>query len=188
MKRHIPMALTWIRVGLVPVMAVIYLSPWHLGHAIAAVLFACASVSDWLDGALARHWQVTTAFGAFLDPVADKILVSTVLIALVHKQPQLWLAIPAMLIIGREIIISALREWMAQRGQSDKVAVHFSGKLKTAFQMGAMLLLLAFETGVVHNSGIVLLNIAAGLSLYSLVGYFRSAWVAMNLDKQASIN
>ena len=148
MFANIPTALTWLRIVLIPVfVAVYYLPDAWLGPAAknwtAMTVFAVAAITDWLDGWLARRWGETSAFGAFLDPVADKLMVAAALILLVQLgRAEAWLAI---IIIGREIAISALREWMAQLGQTKSIAVAFIGKIKTVAQMTAIIALLLWE-------------------------------------------
>lgn len=145
MPFNFPIFLTWLRVALIPVfIGLFYLPSSMLADAarnqIGTLIFALAAITDWLDGFLARKWGQTSAFGAFLDPVADKLIVAAALILLVDlERTWAWLA---MVIIGREITISALREWMAQLGEHKSVAVAYVGKLKTAAQMIAVLLLL----------------------------------------------
>ncbi len=177
MTLNIPNTLTWMRIALIPiVVGVFYLPDGWLGadrrNLIAAVIFVAAAVTDWFDGYLARSLKQTSAFGAFLDPVADKLMVAAALIVLV--QLDRLDAILAVIIIGREITISALREWMAQLGKSANVAVAFVGKLKTAAQMAAIPLLLynAPLLGVGSNyAGTILIWIAAALTLWSM-GYY----------------
>jgi CDP-diacylglycerol--glycerol-3-phosphate 3-phosphatidyltransferase len=144
----------------------------------ASTVFAFAAATDWLDGYLARRLEQSTPFGAFLDPVADKLMVAVALVLLVQAHANLWLTLPAAVIIGREIVISALREWMAELGARAQVAVSNLGKWKTAAQMLALVILLAnppaFTFWVVL--GYVLLIIAAGLTLWSMVQYLRAAW------------
>lgn len=177
MPVNIPNTLTWMRIALIPiVVGVFYLPPDWLNGAernlLAAVVFVAAAVTDWFDGYLARSLGQTSSFGAFLDPVADKLMVAAALIVLV--QLDRLDAILAVIIIGREITISALREWMAQLGRSANVAVAFVGKLKTAAQMTAIPLLLynAPLLGVgTRQLGTILIWIAAGLTLWSM-GYY----------------
>lgn len=167
---------TYFRLLLIPLVVVSYHSELDHSQVIAAGLFTLASLSDWLDGYLARKLNLTSEFGAFLDPVADKLLVVTVLILLVGELNSLLL--PTIVIIGREILISALREWMASKGHREAVAVAFSGKLKTTFQMVAIIfLMLVTETTPdwLLMSGYVMIYIAAMLSLYSALHYFRAA-------------
>jgi len=168
---------TFIRLLLIPVVVALYYSSAPHAEVIAAVLFTIASVSDWLDGYLARRFEMSSEFGAFLDPVADKLLVTAVLVMLVSVYPALLL--PTLIIISREILISALREWMAARGQRGAVAVAFIGKLKTTFQMLALIgLILVTPTspGWLFAGSFGLLLIAALLSLWSMLVYFSKAW------------
>ena len=144
MSMNIPIILTWARVIAIPLLVAIYYAPFSdyamMRDVLATVLFVVAAVTDWLDGYLARKWNQTSAFGAFLDPVADKLLVAACLIVLVHDQRVHGLI--ALIIIGREITISALREWMASIGARTAVAVNQLGKWKTAVQMVALPMLL----------------------------------------------
>ena len=179
---NVPILLTWLRIVLIPVfVAVCYLPDTWLAPATrnwtAMWIFAAAAITDWLDGWLARRWGVTTAFGAFLDPVADKLMVAAALIVLVWLgRAESYLAI---IIIGREIAISALREWMAGLGQRRSMAVAFIGKLKTVAQMTAIVALLLHEPlipGVpTPLIGTVALWIAAILTLWSMFHYLRLA-------------
>lgn len=165
------------RVVMIPMIIGLYFSEMQSAHLLAAILFSIASLTDWLDGYLARKLNMTSDFGAFLDPVADKLLVVAIVIMLVTVYPAIFVA--AMVIISREILVSALREWMASKGQRGTVAVAFSGKLKTTVQMLAIIALLLFsENGpvVILQAGYILIYIAAGLSIYSMVHYFSCAW------------
>src|SRR5439155_26063891 len=148
MPFNVPNALTWLRILMIPVFTAIYYLPhtWLSPHAqnwIGTLIFSIAAITDWFDGYLARKLSQTSAFGAFLDPVADKLMVSAALIVLVQLGRAD--AIPAIIIIGREIAISALREWMAKLGKAKSIAVSFIGKVKTALQMTALVLLLLYE-------------------------------------------
>jgi CDP-diacylglycerol--glycerol-3-phosphate 3-phosphatidyltransferase/cardiolipin synthase len=182
MPINIPTSLTWLRIVLIPVFVGIYYVPdaWLSAPArnwIGMTVFAVAALTDWLDGYLARRWGETSAFGAFLDPVADKLMVAAALIVLVHLgRAESWLAI---IIIGREIAISALREWMAQLGETKKTAVAFIGKVKTVSQMTAIVALLLWEPVIPGVStplvGTLALWIAAILTLWSMVHYLRLA-------------
>jgi len=148
----------------------------------SALIFALAAATDWLDGFLARRWDVTTAFGAFLDPVADKLLVAVALVLVVQAHPTPWTAISAAVIIGREITISALREWMAAIGERTQVKVAWLGKFKTAAQMVALTLLLYSQPLYGLSSyaiGLALLSLAVVLTLWSMVLYLRAAWPYM---------
>ncbi|MCP4408348.1 MAG: CDP-diacylglycerol--glycerol-3-phosphate 3-phosphatidyltransferase [Gammaproteobacteria bacterium] len=171
---NLPIILTLIRIALIPLFVVIYYLPYGWAWPLSALIFALAGITDWLDGYLARRLSQTSAFGAFLDPVADKLMVAVALVMLVGQHHSLYLAVPAMIIIGREIAISALREWMAEIGRPGSVAVKFIGKVKTTLQIIALLLLLYHHPllGIpTHLSGLVLLNIAAALTLWSMVVY-----------------
>jgi CDP-diacylglycerol--glycerol-3-phosphate 3-phosphatidyltransferase/cardiolipin synthase len=182
MPFNLPILLTWLRIVLIPVFVGVYYVPdtWLTPAArnwTAMSIFLVAAITDWLDGWLARRWGVTTAFGAFLDPVADKLMVAAALIVLVWlERAESYLAI---IIIGREIAISALREWMAELGQRKSVAVAFVGKLKTVAQMTAIVALLLYEPLIPGVStpvvGTVALWIAAILTLWSMFHYLRLA-------------
>jgi CDP-diacylglycerol--glycerol-3-phosphate 3-phosphatidyltransferase len=179
---NIPNVLTWIRVALIPVFVVVFYLPWIGAHFLAALIFALAAITDWLDGYFARVLNQISAFGKFLDPVADKLMVAVALVLIVGQyqgQFEIALEIPAAVIIGREIVISALREWMAEIGKSKSVAVSYLGKVKTTFQMLALILLLAepirLFKGMLINVGILLLWLAAILTIWSMVIYLRAA-------------
>ncbi|WP_136420162.1 MULTISPECIES: CDP-diacylglycerol--glycerol-3-phosphate 3-phosphatidyltransferase [Oxalobacteraceae] len=182
MPLNIPILLTWLRVALIPlVVGVFYLpdiwlSPFAKGVASTAV-FIVAAITDWFDGFLARRWNETSAFGAFLDPVADKLMVAGALLVLVEFYNVN--AVLAFIIIGREIAISALREWMAQLGASKSVAVSSIGKIKTTAQMIAIPMLLYREAlfGIdTRFWGTRLLEIAAVLTVWSMFYYLKKAW------------
>ncbi|ULJ65299.1 CDP-diacylglycerol--glycerol-3-phosphate 3-phosphatidyltransferase [Wielerella bovis] len=180
---NIPIGLTWMRIALIPLFTILFYLPKHwiepqTINIAAATIFAIAGITDWLDGFLARHWKQTSDFGAFLDPVADKLMVAVALILLVKLDRTL--AIYAMIIIGREITISALREWMAQMGKRNSVAVAYVGKLKTAAQMAAIFLLLLdtlpSSTINLHDIGNLLMFIASILTIWSMFYYLKMAW------------
>ena len=167
---------------LIPVLVVVFLLPVAWSNLVCTVIFALAAITDWLDGYLARRWQQTSAFGAFLDPVADKLIVATALVLLVKAIPNGWMAIAATIIIGREIAVSALREWMAQIGSRGKVAVSMVGKIKTTAQMIALLLLLYREPlfGLpIQDMGLGFLLVAAILTLWSMFHYLAAAWPSL---------
>ena len=174
-----PTLLTWTRIVAIPLIMGIYYTPMkpHTQNLIAAVLFIVFALTDWLDGFLARKLNMTSAFGAFLDPVADKFLVCASILILVHLQRADVFA--ALIIIGREIAISALREWMAQIGASRSVAVHILGKLKTSVQMTAIPLLLYNDRLLnlidTHIWGYWLLWIAVILTIWSMAYYLQKA-------------
>ncbi|MDH3644840.1 MAG: CDP-diacylglycerol--glycerol-3-phosphate 3-phosphatidyltransferase [Gammaproteobacteria bacterium] len=176
---NLPNLLTLSRIFLVPVFAVVYVIPGEGTYIFAAALFALAAFTDWLDGYLARRLDQTTAFGAFLDPVADKLIVVTALVLLIGHHHTLWFTFPGLIIVGREIVISALREWMAEMNRRGMVAGTWLGRVKTTFQMIAVVVLLAnppsFDRPWVII-GYVLLYIAAVMTLASMVIYLRAAW------------
>mgnify|MGYP006280374577 CR=1 FL=1 len=183
MQLTLPTALTLGRLVLVPVLVLLFYLPFEWARPAAAIAFALGGITDWLDGYLARRLNQSSAFGAFLDPVADKIMVAIVLVMLVQANPYLWMALPAMVIIGREIVISALREWMAEIGQRAHVAVSSVGKFKTIAQIAALLLMLyhAPVAGLpTFLIGVGLLYVAALLTLYSMALYLRAGWAAAN--------
>ena len=175
----VPTLLTWARIVAIPLIAGVFYLPWDMPsrNLVATIMFAACGVTDWLDGYLARKLNQASAFGAFLDPVADKFLVCASLLILVQLNRVS--ALIALVIIGREIAISALREWMAQIGASRSVAVHMLGKLKTTVQMVAIPFLL-FD-GVVFGLidtrlwGTVLIGIATVLTIWSMVYYLQKA-------------
>ncbi len=175
---NIPNLITVLRVLLIPIFILLFYLPYHWSYMAASTVFAIAAATDWLDGYLARRLEQSTPFGAFLDPVADKLMVAVALVLLVQVHANFWLTLPAAVIIGREIVISALREWMAELGARAQVAVSNLGKWKTAAQMLALVILLAnppaFTFWVVL--GYVLLMVAAGLTLWSMLQYLRAAW------------
>ena len=178
-----PTILTVFRIALIPVFILAFYLPVHWSGAASAVIFTLAAVTDWLDGFLARRMNQTSAFGAFLDPVADKLMVGVALVLLVEAHPSPWMAIPAAIIIGREIAVSALREWMAEIGESARVAVSLMGKVKTTCQMLAIIFLLYGEPLYdfpVDTAGFVLLYVAAALTLWSMTLYLRKAWPSLN--------
>ncbi|WP_445157903.1 CDP-diacylglycerol--glycerol-3-phosphate 3-phosphatidyltransferase [Halomonas sp. E14] len=174
---NIPNILTLARIAFIPLLVMFFYLPYAWSMPLAAGLFALASITDWLDGYLARRWNQATPFGAFLDPVADKLMVAVALALLIERYDSMWLTLPALVIIGREIVISALREWMAEMGKRGSVAVSWLGKVKTTLQMLALLLLLAFFPGTpLAQVGVVTLHVAAILTLWSMALYLRAAW------------
>lgn len=177
----LPNSLTLARVALIPVFILVFYLPWSWGQTAAAAIFVLASITDWLDGYFARKLKQTSSFGAFLDPVADKLLVASSLLLLVAAGDRGYITIPAIIIVGREIIISALREWMAEVGSRASVAVNYVGKIKTAMQMTAVILLLAFKPamswwGALGVIGVILLYVAAILTIWSMIAYLIVAW------------
>jgi len=174
-----PIILTLIRIALIPLFVVVYYLPYEWAWPLSSLIFALAGITDWLDGYVARRLNQTSAFGAFLDPVADKLMVAVALVMIVDQYHSIYLVVPAMIIIGREITISALREWMAELGQSSSVAVRFMGKIKTTVQIIALLLLLYHHplfSIPTHQVGVILVNIAAALTLWSMVVYLHAAF------------
>lgn len=176
---NLPTWLTLLRVAIIPLLAVVMSLPFAGSNYLAAFLLWLAGTTDWLDGLLARRWQQASDFGAFLDPVADKLLVCIVLVLLVRDDPRLIIAIPAVIIIGREITVSALREWMAKLGERGRVAVSQVGKYKTMIQLLAIFLML-LQTTInqipVYETGVYLLALAAALTLWSMFIYLKNAW------------
>lgn len=178
MEVNLPNIVTGARIALIPIFAMVYVFS-DTGHWLAALLFAAAAFTDWLDGYLARRLDQTTPFGAFLDPVADKLIVVTALVLLIGSHANLWLTIPGVVIIGREIVISALREWMSEVNRRGLVAASWIGKLKTALQMLSIVILLANPPMLGRPwviIGYILLYAAAMMTLWSMVSYLRAAW------------
>jgi len=179
---HLPMWLTRFRLLSIPIFVVFFYAPFTWGHWVAAGVFLLASLTDWLDGYLARNLSQETALGAFLDPVADKLLVATALLLIVSLVHTAYLCIPAAVIVCREISISALREWMAQVGMQVRVKVARVAKVKTTFQMIALLLLILYRPDGGYYSdfflyaGSFFLYIAVLLTLWSMLAYLRAAW------------
>ena len=188
MKLTIPTMLTLLRILLIPVLAIVFYLPYGWTNFAAAAVFGLASITDWLDGWIARRYHQYSAFGAFLDPVADKLMVATALFLIVQGHPTAWMALWAAVIVGREIAVSALREWMAELGQRARVAVAKVGKIKTIAQMVALLCLLyainpakpphpmPWMGELIFHIGDWLLAIAALLTLWSGYEYLRAAW------------
>ena len=185
---NIPNILTMARIGLIPVFLLIAYWPPAIGieahqggmtrHLILTAIFVLAAVTDWVDGYLARTLNQTSAFGRFLDPVADKLMVAAALIILVQWHPDIVMAISAIVIISREIAVSALREWMAELGNRTSVAVSYVGKLKTTFQMVAItVLLLNWES--LETVGYALLIVSVILTLWSMFIYLKAAWPSL---------
>jgi CDP-diacylglycerol--glycerol-3-phosphate 3-phosphatidyltransferase len=178
----VPNILTLMRIFLIPVFVVVFYLPVEWARVAAALIFAVAGLTDWLDGHLARRMDQSSPLGAFLDPVADKLMVVVALVLLVQAEPAVSLAIPSAIIIGREITVSALREWMAELGARARVAVSLMGKFKTTAQMVAIFLLI-FRMDLVGlplwDIGYVLIYVAAILTLWSMAIYLRAAWPSL---------
>ena len=192
MHINLPTWLTLFRVLLLPVMVVVFYLPFRGHNITAAIVFVLAAVTDWLDGYLARRMNLTSAFGAFLDPVADKLMVAVTLFLLVQSHPStgwsgILMAVTAAVIVGREISVSALREWMAEIGMSATVKVAFVGKLKTVMQMVALVVLIVQHekeaTALrLYHIGEGLLVIAGILTIWSGLYYLRAAWPMLRGD------
>lgn len=181
----IPNLLTLLRVVLIPVFVMVYFIDWKWAHQAAAFIFWFAAITDWFDGYLARKLKQSTPFGAFLDPVADKLIVAAALLMITHTYATPWITIPAVLLLSREIFVSALREWMSLNGESDTVKVSFWGKAKTMAQMLALIGLLSeleyLPIGEMIlpiywvTLGKILLYIATVLSVFSMYQYIVAA-------------
>ena len=187
MNLTLPNQLTLARIAVLPVFVLVFYMPlFGLNNYILTVLYFFAGITDWFDGYLARKWQQQSAFGAFLDPVADKLLVAVALVLIASKHNDIFITISSAIIIGREITISALREWMANIGQTNTVAVSIIGKIKTTAQMLAIGFLL-YEAPIgdfnVLLTGISLLVIAALLTLWSMLIYLKAAWPHLTKDQ-----
>ena len=183
MRINFPLALTIGRVAAIPVVFGLFYVHWHHARQWACVLFTLAAITDWLDGYLARRWNQTSKFGAFLDPVADKLLVVVCLVMLLRDDVQndahRGMAVLTAIIIGREITISALREWLAELGQRVTLAVSAIGKVKTGFQMTAIGLMLWQDDFIglpIYRMGYGCLFVAALLTVWSMLAYLRAAW------------
>jgi CDP-diacylglycerol--glycerol-3-phosphate 3-phosphatidyltransferase len=176
MTFNLPIFLTLLRILAIPLVIIFF----YLGYPLAAATtFGLAGITDWADGYYARKLGLESRFGAFLDPVADKLIVAVALILIVSQEVNLWITLAACIIIGREIIISALREWMAESGQGSKVAVASIGKIKTVVQIFALIFLLYNQPLFgfpIHEAGLVLLAIATVLTVWSMILYLRSAF------------
>jgi CDP-diacylglycerol--glycerol-3-phosphate 3-phosphatidyltransferase len=190
---NIALLLTWIRIAAIPLVVVIFMLPGVWARYWAGFIFTLAGLTDWLDGYLARRLNLTSKFGAFLDPVADKLMVSTALILIIWAAPkhqvaflqahEVVLAVCAAVIIGREIVISALREWMAELGERHHVAVTGVAKFKTILQLvgvGAMLFTYPVFGLPVYEVGFVLVTLAGVLTIWSMVIYLKAAWPHLN--------
>lgn len=194
-----PNILTLVRISVVPLLVIFFYLPVWWAHLAAAIIFAIASFTDWLDGYLARYLKQTTKLGAFLDPVADKLMVSIALVMIVAEPifqfvsltssilyiPAFFITIPAAIIVAREIIVSALREWMAELGKRASVAVSSIGKFKTAVQMLALVVLLYCDSSTnaaLVLTGYVLLYLAAFLTIWSMFYYLKAAWSQLSVE------
>jgi CDP-diacylglycerol--glycerol-3-phosphate 3-phosphatidyltransferase/cardiolipin synthase len=177
---NLPNTLTWLRILMIPAIFVLFNLPYWWKDPAACAAFALAGITDSLDGYFARKWGLTSRLGAFLDPVADKLIVATALVLIVSGDPKSWfLVVVAIVIIGREIAVSALREWMAEIGARGRIKVSIWGKIKTIMQIVGLSFLLYRRDlfGIpVYQLGLVLTGIAAVLTLWSMFLYLRLAW------------
>lgn len=200
MKLTLPTWLTLLRIVLIPVLIMLFYLPYRWANIASVTVFVLAAVTDALDGWIARRYQLQSAFGAFLDPVADKLMVAVALVLIVQGQHTAWMAFWASVIIGREIAVSALREWMAEIGQRATVKVATIGKVKTIAQMVALGCLLYSVTPPgrprsdiwlgtqVFHLGDWLLAVAALLTLWSGFQYLHAAWPSLRADEQAAVD
>ncbi|KAA8996617.1 CDP-diacylglycerol--glycerol-3-phosphate 3-phosphatidyltransferase [Affinibrenneria salicis] len=175
MQFNIPTWITLFRVVLIPFFVLAFYLPFVWAPAVCAIIFVFAAVTDWFDGFLARRLKQTTRFGAFLDPVADKVMVAIALVLVAEHYHAWWITLPAATMIAREIIISALREWMAEIGKRSSVAVSWIGKVKTTAQMLALVALLWRPEPLVEGAGVIALYIAAVLTFWSMFQYLNAA-------------
>jgi CDP-diacylglycerol--glycerol-3-phosphate 3-phosphatidyltransferase len=179
MVYNLPVLLTWLRIACIPLLVFLFYWDEPVAPLVAASVFGFAGITDWADGYLARLWQQESRFGAFLDPVADKLIVAVAMILLVEREANIWITLSASTIIGREIVISALREWMAEVGDRGKVAVAFIGKLKTTAQILALICLLYNQDlwGLpLREIGLGALVAATLLTVISMIQYLYSAF------------
>ena len=195
MKLTVPTLLTLARIVMIPVLVLVFYLPYGWTNFACAGLFALAAITDWLDGWIARRYHQFSAFGAFLDPVADKLMVAVALFLIVQGHPTRWMTLWALVIVGREIAVSALREWMAEIGQRATVKVATVGKIKTVAQMVALLCLLYSVTPdmpprampwmgqPIFHIGEWMLAAAAILTLWSGAQYLKAAWPALMADE-----
>lgn len=176
---NLPNTLTWLRIVLIPGVVILFYLPFWWAHPAAGVGFALAGITDWLDGYFARKLGLTSRLGAFLDPVADKLIVAAALVLIVSADSRWFVVIMAVVIIGREIAVSALREWMAEIGASGRIKVSMLGKYKTIMQIFGLSMMLFHHNlfGIaIYKLGVVLTAIAAVLTLWSMILYLRLAW------------
>ncbi len=186
---NLPTVLTLIRIALIPLFVVVFFLPFWWARPAAAIIFSLAGITDWLDGYYARKLGLTSSFGAFLDPVADKLMVAVALVLIVQTDHRLIISLSAAVIIGREIAISGLREWMAELGRRHHVAVTGVAKLKTIFQITALIMMI-FKLDLwilpMYPLGSVLLVLAAALTLWSMFIYLKAAWESLeDMEREA---
>ena len=190
LKLNLANILTWFRISAIPVVVWCFYSQLPNARPIAAIIFGIAAITDWIDGWVARRYGQTSRFGEFLDPVADKLMVSIVLVMLVQAEARWFEDVIAMIIIGREITISALREWMATIGERANVGVTMAGKVKTTLQMFGIAFMVYHNDifGIpIYTVGFVLLVLAAIMTIWSMVIYLRAAWPFI-INDQAEAN
>lgn len=183
MPMNLPIMLTWLRILFIPLMVLFfYLDAWWAPF-MTAFTFGIAGLTDWADGYFARKMQLESRFGAFLDPVADKLIVAVALLLIVEREGAFWFTLAGTVIIGREIVISALREWMAQIGARSSMAVSYIAKVKTTAQIIALIFLLynqnLFVVLPIREMGIIALVIATALTVVSMLQYMRAAFAAV---------
>jgi CDP-diacylglycerol--glycerol-3-phosphate 3-phosphatidyltransferase len=179
MNWNLPNTLTWTRIAAIPLIILLFYMPYPWADPAAGLLFAAAGITDSMDGYFARRLGQISRLGAFLDPVADKLIVAVALVLLVARDSHTLIVLTAVVIIGREITISALREWMAEIGQRRKVAVSQLGKIKTILQivgLSMMLYRIPLLTLPIYRIGVVLTEVAALATLASMIAYLRAAW------------
>jgi CDP-diacylglycerol--glycerol-3-phosphate 3-phosphatidyltransferase len=184
---NLPNTLTWLRILMIPGIVFLFYLPYWWAHPAAGIGFALAGITDTLDGYFARKLGQTSRLGAFLDPVADKLIVAAALVLIISRDPQWYLVIAAIVIIGREIAVSALREWMAEIGARGRIKVSTLGKYKTIMQIvGLSLLLFRHDlfTIPIYPLGLVLTGVAAVLTLWSMIQYLRLAWPELRNSSQ----
>ncbi len=181
MMLTIPNILTFSRLALIPIFVLVFFVPHPQASLVAAILFCIAAITDWFDGFLARKLNQTSRFGAFLDPVADKLLVASALMLIAVRFDHVLITIPALIIVCREIAISALREWMAEVGDRANVQVGFLGKLKTVFQFIAVLILVwqppNWQLPTIW-AGVAFMYMAVVLTIWSMCSYMKAAWLS----------
>ena len=185
MHLNIPNTLTLIRIALIPAFMVVFYLPYDWARPASAWFYGLIAITDWFDGYLARKLNQQSALGAFLDPVADKLIVAVALIMITAAHPEMLIILGSIIIIGREITISALREWMAQLGKKSTVAVSMIGKVKTTSQLFAIGFLLHRDDWLgipTHTVGVILLGIAAALTIISMFIYLKAAWQEVRHD------
>ncbi|MDO6708671.1 CDP-diacylglycerol--glycerol-3-phosphate 3-phosphatidyltransferase [Photobacterium sp. 1_MG-2023] len=175
MRLTIPNILSFVRLVLIPFFVITFYLPYAWSPFATALIFTIAGITDWFDGYLARKLNQASRFGAFIDPVADKVMVAAALVLVTEHYHSVWVTIPAMTMIGREIIISALREWMAELGKRSSIAVSWVGKVKTASQMFALVMLLWHPNELLETIGFISLYIATILTYWSMYLYLKAA-------------